>query len=453
MQHRLHLKSLHLILIFALLFTVGAQAIQPPALASDVAYLAPAQQGEAAPVLLDSAPANGAAWDGGPVTFTFDQPMASAQIDVTPALEGETTAEGAQVVFTSTTSPAANTRYRFSFAEATAAGGAAIASPLEITLQSTGPLGVASTQPLDGAQDVDANNPITVIFNRPVVPLTGVDEQASLPQPLDFDPFFEGQGQWISTSVYQFVPAVPLAAATTFNVTVAPMTAIDGSAMSEPYTFSFTTSAPIVLGAKPAGILVPPDEPVVVTFSQPMDRASTQDAFSLWNEAVPSVEGFFAWNDAGTVMTFTAASPLPFGDPFAIDVADTAQAASQQGTLREAWSSTFTVSPLPAIDQTSILPDAQGVNPENELRVRFTAPVSETMLFDAITIETVVTNTQVVSYTYTDLYDLTNGAMDQVQTQPPFGYATHLMLNWYKQPNTTYTVTIGSNVADPYGNT
>ena len=89
-------------------------------------------------------------------------------------------------------------------------------------------------------------------------------------------PFFEGQGQWISTSVYQFVPAVPLAAATTFNVTVAPLTAVDGSAMSEPFTFSFTTSTPIVLGAKPVGILVPPDEPVVVTFSQPMDRASTQ---------------------------------------------------------------------------------------------------------------------------------------------------------------------------------
>ena len=61
MQHRLQLKSLHLILIFALLFTVGAQAIQPPALASDTAR--PAQQGEAAPVLLDTAPANGAGWD------------------------------------------------------------------------------------------------------------------------------------------------------------------------------------------------------------------------------------------------------------------------------------------------------------------------------------------------------------------------------------------------------
>lgn len=40
----------------------------------------------------------------------------------------------------------------------------------------------------------------------------------------------------------------------------------------------------------------------------------------------------------------------------------------------------------------------------------------------------------------------------KVQTQPPFGYATHLMLNWYKQPNTTYTVTIDSNVTDFYGN-
>ena len=133
--------------------------------------------------------------------------MASVQLTVSPVLAGDTAVDGTQVVFTPAAAPEANTRYRFSFAEATAASGGAIAGPLEITLQSTGPLGVASTQPSDGAEDVDPNNPITVIFNRPVVPLTGVDEQASLPQPLDFDPFFEGQGQWISTSVYQFVPA------------------------------------------------------------------------------------------------------------------------------------------------------------------------------------------------------------------------------------------------------
>ncbi len=455
MQQRLRLRSFHLILIFALLFTVGAPAAQPALLASDsgTTALMPAGQGEAAPVLLDSTPPDGAAWEGGSVAFSFDQPMASAQLTVSPALAGETTVTGAQVLFVPAGMPEANTRYRFSFREATAASGTAIAGPLGITLQSMGPQGVANTQPSDGAADVDPSTPITVIFNRPVVPLTGSEEQAGLPQPLEFDPFFEGQGQWISTSVYQFVPAAPLAAATLFNVTVAPMRAVDGGAMSDPYTFRFTTSAPIVLGAAPAGILVPPDAPVVVSFSQPMDRASTQDALTVWNEDIPSVEGSFTWNDTSSVMTFTAASPLPFGASFTIDVAASAQAASQQGTLREVWSSTFTVSPQPEIDQTSILPGAEGVNPENELRVRFTAPVSETMLFNAITIETVLTGTQVVSYTYTDLYDLTNGAMDQVQTQLPFGFSTHLMLNWYKQPNTTYTVTIGSNVADPYGNT
>src|SRR5690606_20999391 len=125
--------------------------------------LAPAQQGEAAPVLLETTPPDGAAWDGGPVTFTFDQPMASAQLVVTPELAGETSVDGAQVVFTPAAAPAENTRYRFSFAEATAASGSAITSPLEITLQSTGPLGIASTQPSDGAEDVDPNNPITVI--------------------------------------------------------------------------------------------------------------------------------------------------------------------------------------------------------------------------------------------------------------------------------------------------
>ncbi|HRA68054.1 MAG TPA: Ig-like domain-containing protein, partial [Caldilinea sp.] len=451
MQQRNRLLSLHWIVLFAMLFTIGAPAVNPAVQASTPN--APALQASAAaPVLLATTPASGANWDGDPVTFTFDQAIASAQLAVLPALAGETSVEGDAVIFTPTDAPAASTRYRFSFAEATAASGAAVAGVIEITLQSIGPLGVVSTQPSDGAVEVDPNSPITVIFSRPVVPLVGVEEQATLPQPLDFDPFFEGQGQWISTSVYQFQPAVPLAAATTFNVTVAPLTGVDGSAMSEPTTFSFATTAPIVVSATPGGILVAPDAAVVVTFSQPMDQASTQAAFSLRGQNMESLDGAFTWEDANTVLTFTPAARLDYGAVYAIDLAKTAQPASQQGTLREAWYSTFTVAPLPAVKSTSILPDAQGVNPENELRIAFTAPVSETMLFDAIRIEAVLTNTQVVSYTYTDLYELTNGAMDQVQTQPPFGYATHLMLNWYKQPNTTYTVTIDSNVTDFYGN-
>lgn len=451
MQQRLFFKILNPILLFALIFTISAPAVNPAVRAEPLA--APALQELPAPVLLSTTPASGASWDGSPVVFTFNEAMASAQVAVTPALAGETTVDGANVIFTPADAPAANTFYRFSFVEATAASGAAIASVLEITLQSTGPLNVISTQPSDGAVDVDPNTPIMVIFSRPVVPLVGIEEQASLPQPLDFDPFFEGTGQWISTSVYQFTPAVPLAAATTYNVTVAPLTAVDGSAMSDAVSFSFSTSAPIVIDAKPAGILVPPDAKITVTFSQAMDRASTEAAFKVWNEGYPSIPGTFAWDDTNTVLTFTPDELLPFGDIFAIDIADTALAQSQAGGLREPWYSTFTVAPMPAIKSTSILPDARGVNPENELRVAFTAPVSETVLYEAIRIEGLLTTTQVISFTYTDLYDLTDGFAQQVESSPPPGYSTHLMLNWYKQPNTTYTVTIDSRVADAYGNT
>ena len=451
MQQRRFFKILNPILLFALIFTISAPTVNPVVLAGEPAK--PLLQELAAPVLLKTSPEAGAGWDGGPVIFTFDQPMASAQIAVAPALAGETTVEGADVIFTPTEAPAPTTRYRFSFVEATAASGAAISGVIELTVEATGPLGVLSTQPSDGAVDVDPNAPITVIFSRPVVPLVGVEEQASLPQPLRFEPALEGAGRWVTTSVYQFTPAAPLAAATTYRVTVAPLTAVDGGAMDEPYTFSFSTAAPIVVEARPSGILVPPDAQVVVTFSQPMDRASTEAAFRLWNEAYPSIPGAFTWNDADTVLTFTPENPLPFGDVFGIEVAETALAKAGTGGLRAPWNSTFTVVPLPAIRSSSILPGARGVNPESELRISFTAPVSDTLLFDAIRIEGLLTTTQVISYTYTDLYDLTDGFAQQVEGSPRAGYNTHLLINWYKQPNTTYTVTIDSRVADAYGNT
>ncbi len=449
-MQRIYLKSIHLLLLSALIFTIGAPAVNPPVQADPPA--APAAQEIPAPVLLTTTPANGTRWDGSPVVFAFNEPMAAAELAVTPALAGTTTLDGADVIFTPAAPPAANTRYHFSFVEATAASGAAAASVLDLILQSTGPLAVLSTQPADGAADVDPHTPITVVFNRPVVPLVGIAEQASLPQPLDFSPSLAGSGQWVSTSVYQFTPAQSLAAATTYAVRVAPLTAVDGSTLADAARFSFSTSTPIVVEVSPAGILVPPDTQVTVTFSQAMDRASTEAAFKLQSEGTPSIAGSFGWDATQTVLTFTPDERLPFGNLFAVEIAATALAQSQAGGLREGWSSEFTVVPTAAVQSTSILPDARGVSPENELRIAFTAPVSETLLYAALRIEGLLTTTQVISYTYTDLYELTGGFEQQADLSPPPGYNTHLMLNWYKQPNTTYTVTVDSRVADAYGN-
>ncbi|MFN3333792.1 MAG: hypothetical protein ACK47M_14895, partial [Caldilinea sp.] len=93
MQRRFFFKILNPILLFALIFTISAPAVNPAVQAEMLAT--PPLQELAAPVLLSTMPASGGSWDGSPVVFTFDQPMASAELAVTPELAGETTVDGA----------------------------------------------------------------------------------------------------------------------------------------------------------------------------------------------------------------------------------------------------------------------------------------------------------------------------------------------------------------------
>lgn len=448
MSKPMQLKQLHAVIVFAMLLALLAPAVGAPAVQAQEAAAAP-------PVVLATAPATGESWDGGPVIFSFDQEMSEAEILVNPTLAGDTSIQGSDVLFTPGETPQSGVRYRFTLASATALNGAQMASTRQVTLVAAGALAVAATQPGDGSAEIDPGGAITVIFNRPVVPLAGAGEQADLPQPLTIEPAVRGQGQWISTSVYRFTPDAPLDGGAAYQMTVAPLTDVSGAAMAEPYTFGFSTAAPIVLSATPAGIFVDPDAGVRVTFSQPMDPGSTEAAFSVTpiDPAGESVPGAATWNITNTTLIFTPTAPLQYGTEYLVQVAETAQPASQQGNLREAYESTFTVVPLPSVLSATVLDGAEGVDPESELRIRFSAPVSETTLLQNIQITPLVTSTNVVSYTYSDYYENTNQNQTSIASDIPFGYGTHLMLNWYREPETTYTITIGDGVTDQFGNT
>ena len=447
MSKSMQLKQLHIVLVLAMLLSILAPAVGVSSVQAQAGETTP-------PVLLSTVPAEGAAWDGAPVLFGFDKEMSTAQVLVSPPLQGEISVQGMEVLFTATETPDANTRYRFTLASATAADGTEMTAARQVTLVAAGPLAVSATQPTDDSEEIDPNTNIMVVFNRPVVPLTGVAEQAELPQPLTFDPAVEGEGQWISTSIYQFTPAAPLAGATSFQVTVAALTDVTGAAMSEAYTFHFSTSSPIVLGSTPAGIFVDPSTAVRITFSHPMDPAAAEAAFSLTpiEPAGEAVAGTTSWAITGTTLIFTPTTPLTYGTQYLVQVAESAQPASQQGALREAFESTFTVVPLPAVVDATILNGAEAVDPESELRIRFSAPVSETTLLENIQITPLVSNTNVVSYTYTDYYESTDQNQTTIAGDIPFGYGTHLALNWYREPDTTYTVSIGTGVTDQFGN-
>jgi alpha-2-macroglobulin len=435
--------------LFALLF-LGATTSSLPT----TTVAAPDAQSASPPIFLDSEPASGAFWAGGPVVFIFDQPLgdpSASAVTVEPPLAGEVIVEGERLTFTPGADLTPGVRYQFSIETAlTSAEDVALRAPVIVTLIGQSPLQVTSTQPADGAIDVSTASQIIVVFNRPVVPLTGVpstgvpstgvpstgvDGQDDLPQPLTIDPPVEGEGVWLNTSIFAFQPTLGLAGATEYEVTVANLTGLAGETLAEPVTFRFTTATPLVLDVLPQGDQAPPTEPVVVTFSQPMDPASTEAAFSLThtNGEQGAVAGTFGWDEVGATLTFSPTSPLEFGGAYRVRIAASAQPASRQGALREAFEREFRVVPLPAVEVVSPLDGATNVSPDTNVTIRFNAPMSYTAVLPNIGVTPTLTTTQIYSY-YAD-------------------YNSEATLSWFKQPNTTYTVTVGGEIPDNYGNT
>jgi len=83
---------------------------------------------------------------------------------------------------------------------------------------------------------------------------------------------------------------------------------------------------------------------IEVTFSEPMDRTSTQNAFTI----VPLVSGTFSWGSGDTVMTFNPSSNLDFGTQYTVTVSTAAQSKEGEDLMSyPPWSFWTVESPPP----------------------------------------------------------------------------------------------------------
>lgn len=429
-----------------------------------------------APVLVDRQPAQGEelAVDQ-PIVLTFDQAMDRASVEqalvVTlgaPAEAGAPTSGALTfdwqrdnvVAFTPAQGWDRASRYRVSLQDtAKSARGLPLARPAQFQVSTIGYLAVAQTIPADGASDVAADSLITVLFNRPVVPLTGLEQQASLPGPVSFEPAIEGAGEWLNTSIYIFRPTRPLAAGVMYVGRVAAgLQDTTGALLQDDYTWSFSVAAPIVKSFDPpnGGADVDLRRPISITFSQKMDRASAEAAFSI----DPPVQGSFRWTDevveapdnmgyrgqdepapvgmmpqvsapAGEVMAFVPGEDYQRGVTYRVTVADTARAALGDATLRAPAAFTFRSIENPAVAATIPANGAEQAEANSGFNIRFTAPVLPETILPNLTFEPAVSLTRV--YTYYD----------------PFEKRFYLNVDF--KPSTTYRVTIGGAIADKYG--
>ncbi|MBE2241004.1 MAG: Ig-like domain-containing protein, partial [Caldilineaceae bacterium] len=149
------------------------------------------------PFVIDRAPARGEEQGTeAPITLSFDKPMDRASVEqafeITPRVSGafKWNGDNTQVSFVPTGEGfARGAVYSVNvLTTALAANGMMLGQPLQFTFKAVGFLDVTQVMPADSAEGVDPDTDITVMFNRPVVPLVPIEEQANLPQPLVLDP-------------------------------------------------------------------------------------------------------------------------------------------------------------------------------------------------------------------------------------------------------------------------
>src|SRR3989338_4328806 len=149
----------------------------------------------------------------------MDQASAEAAFSIEPRVRGQFSwPDDRTLVFTPAQLLERASQYTVTVAgSARSAAGLALAEPVTFTAATVGFLEVTQVLPAPDTFGAEAQSVITVMFNRPVVPLTSLGDQAALPSPLTLEPRVEGQGEWLNTSIYVFRPSQPLVGGETYT--------------------------------------------------------------------------------------------------------------------------------------------------------------------------------------------------------------------------------------------
>lgn len=183
---------------------------------------------------------------------------------------------------------------------------------------------IAPTDPVGTRVSVDSG--FSVTFARPVDP----DSVASA---IKLDPPIAGTftvaGAPKGPVQYTFHPSKALAAGKTYRVSVAGVIDADGVALAPVSMAVKTTNPPGVVRFRPqeSATNTPRDAAISVRFTEPMDRATTAEAFSV-RIGGKAIKGSISWAEAGKVLVFRPASALPYGAAVVAKVDITATSAT-----------------------------------------------------------------------------------------------------------------------------
>lgn len=381
-----------------------------------------------------------------PIEFYFDRPLDCGTVadafSITPFIEGVISCDGSSLTFTADENFERANTYVVSFnTDLRGVDGAALLDPLTIAFDTIGFIQITETFPSPDSLDIQLDTTITVIFNRPIVPLTIFDAEESLINPLEISPAIEGTGEWVNTSIYMFTPSEQLAANIEYDVTIAEdLRAQDGSVLPEDYNFTFTTQPPTILDYSPGSnqMTVPLDHTVQIRFNMAMDQESVEESFSLiqvdydTGEEGDAVAGTFEWAEDGQGFRFTPDDNLEIDSWYLIRLDSETVRSINGGTgLEFPFESLFQTVPYPEITGTSP-EDGGSTSPFGGFVVYFASPMEQEQFADFITIE------------------------PEPEFAPRYywrSWSNSIEVSFQPYASATYTVTIAPGLEDEYGNT
>ena len=129
--------------------------------------------------------------------------------------------------------------------------------------------------------ETNEDSEITIVFNRPMVPLTTLTKQEEFEIPVIISPSTAGKFKWISTRNLQFIPESTLQPSTDYTVEIkAGMFSVDGLPI-EPVTHKFYTR-PLRYEHVSSGEIIY-KAPMVISFNQPVDKEKTKNKISVFD--------------------------------------------------------------------------------------------------------------------------------------------------------------------------
>lgn len=140
--------------------------------------------------------------------------------------------------------------------------------------------------------ETNENSEITLVFNRPMVPLTTLNELESREIPIEISPQTEGKWKWISTRSLQFTPKERLQLSSNYTVkSIANFDSLDGVSVA-PFTYEFFTRPLRYQHASSSTLNY--NRPISISFNQPVDLERSKAEISVYNKTLEKEIDFIA---------------------------------------------------------------------------------------------------------------------------------------------------------------